>query len=115
MVLSRAVHMFTPLAIVRRVQTALGDCGTVKTIGNAVTSRGAGHAEVGVSKRGVNGLYDMGANVWEWVDSGPGQEKRTRGGSWWYGAQSMRDSHHQSKAASMMAVYIGFRCARGAG
>ena len=30
--------------------------------------RGIGPAPVGSTKRGVNGLYDMGANVWEWVD-----------------------------------------------
>lgn len=90
----------------------LGDCGVTKTVSTAVTSRGAGHAEVGITKRGVNGLFDMGANVWEWVDSGPGDEKRTRGGSWWYGAENMRDSHRQSKPAAMMAVYIGFRCVR---
>ena len=30
------------------------------------TKQGLGHAPVGVSKQGVNGLYDMGANVWEW-------------------------------------------------
>ncbi len=90
----------------------LGDCGTVKTVANAETTRGKGHAEVGATKRGVNGLYDMGANAWEWVNSGPSNEKRTRGGSWWYGSESMRDAHVQTKPASMSAVYIGFRCAR---
>jgi formylglycine-generating enzyme len=60
----------------------------------------------------VNGLFDMGANAWEWVNSGSGSDKRTRGGSWWYGAQSMTDAHAQSKSATMSAVYIGFRCAR---
>jgi formylglycine-generating enzyme len=90
----------------------LGDCGNVKTVGNAVTSRGRGHAEAGTTKRGVNGLYDMGANAWEWVDSGGSGEKRTRGGSWWYGASSMRDDHVQSKPTATSVVYIGFRCAR---
>jgi formylglycine-generating enzyme len=90
----------------------LTDCGSAKTVGNAVTSRGRGHAEAGTTKRGVNGLYDMGANVWEWVDSGPTGDKRTRGGSWWYGATSMRDDHVQSKPAATAVVYIGFRCAR---
>lgn len=90
----------------------LGDCGSVPTVANAVTSRGRGHALVGTTKAGVNGLYDMGANVWEWVDSGPGSDKRTRGGSWWYGASSMQDSHNQSKPADTAVVYIGFRCAR---
>lgn len=90
----------------------LNDCGSVRTISNAVTSRGRGHAEVGTTKVGVNGLYDMGGNVWEWVDSGPGNEKRTRGGSWWYGAAQMRNDYLQTKPASTAVVYIGFRCAR---
>ncbi len=89
------------------------DCGNVKTVANAVTSRGRGHAEAGATRQGVNGLYDMGGNVWEWVNSGPAQEKRTRGGSWWYGASSMRDSHVQTKTADTAVVYIGFRCAKG--
>lgn len=88
------------------------DCGNVKTVANAVTSRGRGHAEVGTTKQGVNGLYDMGGNAWEWVDSGPANEKRTRGGSWWYGAASMQDAHVQSKSADTAVIYIGFRCAR---
>jgi formylglycine-generating enzyme len=90
----------------------LGDCGTVNTVAHAVTTRGNGHAEVGTTKQGVNGLYDMGANAWEWVDSGPGREKRTRGGSWWYGANSMRDDHLQSKPVETSVIYIGFRCAK---
>jgi sulfatase modifying factor 1 len=90
----------------------LGDCGPGKTVAHAVTSRGRGHAEVGTTKAGVNGLYDMGANAWEWVDSGAGADKRTRGGSWWYGAAQMRDEHRQDKPADTSVVYIGFRCAR---
>ncbi len=90
----------------------LGDCGSAPTVANAVTSRGRGHAPVGTTRAGVNGLYDMGANAWEWVDSGPGPDKRTRGGSWWYGASSMQDSHNQSKPMDTAVVYIGFRCAR---
>jgi sulfatase modifying factor 1 len=58
----------------------------------------------------------MGANAWEWVDEPAGAtgdaERRTRGGSWWYGAGPMRDDHRQSKPASTAVVYIGFRCAR---
>jgi formylglycine-generating enzyme required for sulfatase activity len=90
----------------------LGDCGPTASVGNAVTSRGRGHAPVAVSAIGVNGLYDMGGNVWEWVDSGPGSEQRTRGGSWWYGAAQMLDAHVQTKPADTAVVYIGFRCAR---
>jgi sulfatase modifying factor 1 len=90
----------------------LGDCGPVKTVAHAVTSRGRGHAEVGTTKAGVNGLYDTGGNAWEWVDSGAGADKRTRGGSWWYGAAQMRDEHRQDKPADTSVVYISFRCAR---
>lgn len=90
----------------------LGDCGVVKTVDAAVTSRGRGHALTGTTRPGVNGLFDMGGNAWEWVDSGAGGDKRTRGGSWWYGAASMRDDHRQSKARDTAVVYIGFRCAR---
>jgi formylglycine-generating enzyme len=90
----------------------LGDCGEVRTVPHAVTSRGRGHAEAGTTRAGVNGLFDMGGNVWEWVDSGPGPLKRTRGGSWWYGAAQMRDEHIESKAFDTAVVYIGFRCAR---
>jgi formylglycine-generating enzyme required for sulfatase activity len=90
----------------------LGDCGNVKAVAHAATSRGKGHAEAGTTKQGVNGLYDMGGNVWEWVNSGTGAEQRTRGGSWWYGATQMLDSHVQGKPRDTAVVYIGFRCVR---
>jgi formylglycine-generating enzyme len=90
----------------------LGDCGKVNTVSNAQTSRGAGHAEVGATREGINGLFDMGGNAWEWVESGPSNEKRTRGGSWWYGAAQMRSDHVQTKPMDTAVVYIGFRCAK---
>lgn len=90
----------------------LGDCGPVRAVAHANTSRGQGHARVGTTAAGVNGLFDMGGNVWEWVDSGPGREQRTRGGSWWYGSAPMRDDHRQTKPADTAVVYIGFRCVR---
>lgn len=78
--------------------------------------RGHGHARAGATPAGVNGLYDMGANVWEWVDEPPGGSgdaaRLTRGGSWWYGAAQMRADHIQSKPGDTAVVYIGFRCVR---
>jgi formylglycine-generating enzyme required for sulfatase activity len=95
-----------------RGANCLGDCGTVATVAHAVTSRGRGHALAGSTAAGVNGLFEMGGNLWEWVDSGPGSEQRTRGGSWWYGAGPMQDQHVQGKPVGTAVIYIGFRCAR---
>jgi formylglycine-generating enzyme len=79
--------------------------------------RGEGPARVSSTPAGVNGLHDMGANAWEWVDepqAGPRDApRRTRGGSWWYGAAQMKADHLQSKPPDTAVVYIGFRCARG--
>jgi sulfatase modifying factor 1 len=91
----------------------LDDCGPVRpVVQHAGLWRGRGHVAAGTTRRGVNGLYDMGGNVWEWVDAGDGNEKRTRGGSWWYGAAQMEADHVANKPADFTAVYIGFRCAR---
>ena len=77
----------------------------------SVLNRGLGHAPVGVSKRGVNGLYDMGANVWEWAklpsDNG---HQATMGGSWWYGQRQMKANYGATKPEGMAVVYVGFRC-----
>jgi formylglycine-generating enzyme len=67
-------------------------------------------APAGRTAAGVNGLFDMGANVWEWVDDTRGSERRTMGGSWWYGPDQMRAEVSAWKAADFYAVYIGFRC-----
>ena len=79
--------------------------------------RGHGHALAGSTPAGVNGLFEMGGNAWEWVDgppgAGPEAERGTRGGSWWYGAAQMREDHRQSKPPDTTVVYIGWRCARG--
>ncbi len=69
------------------------------------------HVAVASTKRGVNGLYDMGANVWEWIADRRAEEALTAGGSWWYGPEQTRANGAQWKAASFSAVYIGFRCA----
>lgn len=98
----------------------LGDCGgaaPARAIRHGATLwRGHGHAAVGRTPAGVNGLFDMGANAWEWVDEPAGArgavERRTRGGSWWYGAAQMEAGHLQNKPPDTTVVYIGFRCAR---
>ncbi|MEX1165877.1 MAG: formylglycine-generating enzyme family protein [Hydrogenophaga sp.] len=67
-------------------------------------------APAGATQAGVNGLYDMGANAWEWVSDARGNERRTMGGSWWYGGSQMRADVDAWKDAEFPAVYIGFRC-----
>ena len=67
-------------------------------------------APAGQTVQGVNGLHDMGANVWEWVSDAQGSDRRTMGGSWWYGPEQMRADVSAWKAADFYAVYIGFRC-----
>jgi formylglycine-generating enzyme required for sulfatase activity len=96
----------------------LDDCGPqarARAVAHGATLlRGHGHARVTATPAGVNGLHDMGGNAWEWVDEpeGAGAERRTRGGSWWYGQAQMRADHLQSKPAGTAVVYIGFRCVR---
>ena len=110
----------------------LSECGAEKSLQNKkkdfspVLYRGAGHAPTGITRPGVNGLYDMGANVWEWArisdtrisdtrisDTGISKysgEQATMGGSWWYGKRQMRADYGATKPHDMAAVYIGFRC-----
>ncbi len=93
----------------------LDDCGQSPFVDySPVLDRGRGPARTGATRAGVNGLYDMGANVWEWVDNGAGNQRGTRGGSWWYGEAQMRRDHLASKPRDMAVVYIGFRCVRDA-
>lgn len=68
------------------------------------------HAPVGRTRAGVNGLYDMGANVWEWLLDAQGKSHLTAGGSWWYGPSQMRVEGMQYKPDDVYVVYIGFRC-----
>ncbi len=95
----------------------LADCGATNTpaayAAPAITSRGKGHALTGSTRAGVNGLWDMGGNAWEWTEGGTDAARPTRGGSWWYGAAQMHRDHLQSKSADTAVVYIGFRCAKG--
>lgn len=92
----------------------LDDCGPGRAVPHgARLLRGAGHAPAGSTAAGVNGLFEMGGNAWEWVDHADAGERRTRGGSWWYGAAQMRADHLQSKPPQTAVVYIGFRCVKG--
>ena len=76
-----------------------------------MNTNGRRHARVGTSKRGVNGLFDMGGNVWEWLADRRDGEALTAGGSWWYGSSKTRTDGMQWKPADFYAVYVGFRCA----
>lgn len=67
-------------------------------------------APAGATREGVNGLFDMGANVWEWAADVRGSDRPTMGGSWWYAASQMRAQVDAWKPADFHAVYIGFRC-----
>jgi sulfatase modifying factor 1 len=69
------------------------------------------HAPAGATKRGVNGLYEMGGNVWEWIADRDGGKALTAGGSWWYGPEQTTADAAQWKPADFYAVYVGFRCA----
>jgi len=68
------------------------------------------HAPVASFVAGVNGLYDIGANAWEWLADAQGNDRLTAGGSWWYGPNKMQASGLQYKPADFYAVYVGYRC-----
>jgi len=68
------------------------------------------HAPVAQFEPGVNGLFDMGANAWEWLLDADTNKRLTAGGSWWYGPDKMKATGMQYKAADFYAVYVGFRC-----
>ncbi|MBU3725698.1 MAG: formylglycine-generating enzyme family protein [Burkholderiaceae bacterium] len=91
----------------------LNGCGNYKGTAPAGSlNRGVGHVPVMTTPAGVNGLYEMGGNVWEWVDTGPGNERITRSSSWWYGAERQLETDIATKPRDTRVVYIGFRCVR---
>jgi formylglycine-generating enzyme required for sulfatase activity len=93
------------------VSHCLSGCGDYKGVAPAgALNRGTGNVPVGATKPGVNGLFDMGGNVWEWTATERNGGFITRGASWWYGPERQKESDVESKSADIGVVYIGFRC-----
>lgn len=93
------------------VSHCLNGCGDYKGLAPAgALNRGTGHVAAGVTKPGVNGLLDMGGNVWEWTSTAHNGGYITRGASWWYGPERQKEADVESKSGDIAVVYIGFRC-----
>jgi formylglycine-generating enzyme required for sulfatase activity len=89
----------------------LSGCGDYKGLAPAgALNRGTGHVVTGTTKPGVNGMYDMGGNVWEWTATERNGGYMTRGASWWYGPERQQESDIEAKPGDITVVYIGFRC-----
>jgi len=54
---------------------------------DGMNNNGTGHVPVATTRAGVNGLFDMGGNAWEWLADRKGEQALTAGGSWWYGPE----------------------------
>ena len=89
----------------------ISGCGDYKGLAPAgALNRGTGHVPVKTTKPGVNGLYDIGGNVWEWTATERNGGYMTRGASWWYGPERQQESDVESKPGDIAVLYIGFRC-----
>ena len=88
-------------------------CGNFKGLAPAGSlTRGEGHVAAGTTQAGVNGLLDMGGNVWEWTSTKTSGQRITRGASWWYGPDQQLESNVATKPEDTVVVYIGLRCVR---
>jgi len=89
----------------------LSGCGNYQGLApTGALNRGTGHVLTKTTKPGVNGLFDMGGNVWEWTSTQRNGGYITRGASWWYGPERQQESDVESKSGDIAVVYIGFRC-----
>jgi len=89
----------------------LSGCGNFQGLApSGALNRGTGHVLTASTKPGVNGLFDMGGNVWEWTSTQRNGGYITRGASWWYGPERQQEADIESKSADIAFVYIGFRC-----
>jgi formylglycine-generating enzyme required for sulfatase activity len=93
------------------VSHCLSGCGDYKGLAPVgALNRGTGHVTSSTTKAGVNGLLDMGGNVWEWTSTERNGGYITRGASWWYGPDRQQEADVESKLGDIAVVYIGFRC-----
>jgi hypothetical protein len=72
---------------------------------------------VGLFPRGSTpgGIADLAGNVWEWVDDGYDDSKKSRalrGGSWFVGSSVLRASGRGRLLPVLRHGSIGFRCSR---
>ena len=96
-----------------RESHCLNGCGNYQgQAPKGALTRGVGHVLVMTTPAGVNGLYEMGGNAWEWVDTGQGSERVTRGASWWYDADMQKEANVATKSKDTRVAYIGFRCVK---
>jgi formylglycine-generating enzyme required for sulfatase activity len=79
----------------------LRECGPSLSVDYWVRLRPRmGHTLAVSSKADVNGIYEMGAIVWEWILTDCAQA-RTQGGPCWYGAQPMHREHSAYKPCDL--------------